>query len=91
MEIDQDDAPVGRVLTRREVLALFGAAGTAATLAACAPGAASSSAASAGSSGVGADDGDGIYATGGDQLLLDVSGDPAAGYSATFPIGLQVA
>jgi protocatechuate 3,4-dioxygenase beta subunit len=36
-------------------------------------------------------DGDGIYATGGDQLLLDVSGDPTAGYTATFPIGLQVA
>ena len=50
MEIDQDDAPVGRVLTRREVLALFGAAGTAATLAACAPGAVASSAASAGGS-----------------------------------------
>jgi protocatechuate 3,4-dioxygenase beta subunit len=35
-------------------------------------------------------DGDGIYGTGGDQLLLDVSGDATAGYSTTFPIGLQV-
>ena len=35
-------------------------------------------------------DSDGIYATGGDQLLLDCSGDPTAGYTATFPIGLQV-
>jgi protocatechuate 3,4-dioxygenase beta subunit len=35
-------------------------------------------------------DGDGIYATGGDQLLLDCSGDANSGYSATFPIGLQV-
>jgi protocatechuate 3,4-dioxygenase beta subunit len=35
--MDNDDAPVGRVLSRREVLALFGAAG-AAMLAACMPG-----------------------------------------------------
>jgi protocatechuate 3,4-dioxygenase beta subunit len=35
-EMDHDDEPVGRILTRREVLALFGLAGTAA-LAACAP------------------------------------------------------
>jgi protocatechuate 3,4-dioxygenase beta subunit len=34
--MDNDDLPVGRILTRREVLALFGLAGTAA-LAACAP------------------------------------------------------
>lgn len=34
--MDNDDRPVGRILTRREVLALFGLAGTAA-LAACAP------------------------------------------------------
>lgn len=36
-------------------------------------------------------DGDGIYATGGDQLLLDISGDSTAGYTTTFPIGLQIA
>jgi protocatechuate 3,4-dioxygenase beta subunit len=35
-------------------------------------------------------DGDGIYSGGGDQLLLDVKGDAAAGYTTTFPIGLQV-
>jgi hypothetical protein len=33
---------------------------------------------------------DGIYGTGGDQLLLDIKGDAAAGYTTTFPIGLQV-
>jgi len=37
-QADTDDVLVGRVLTRREVLALFGAAGTAAAVAACAPG-----------------------------------------------------
>jgi protocatechuate 3,4-dioxygenase beta subunit len=35
--LDDDDRPIGRVLTRREVLALFGAAGGAAVLAACSP------------------------------------------------------
>ena len=40
---DLDDVQVGRVLSRREVLLLFGAAGTATVLAACAPGAAGSS------------------------------------------------
>jgi protocatechuate 3,4-dioxygenase beta subunit len=40
--MDQDDVQIGRVLSRREVLVLFGAAGTAAALAACAPGASSS-------------------------------------------------
>ena len=39
MDIDQDDLPVGRVLTRREMLILLGAGGSAAILAACAPGA----------------------------------------------------
>jgi protocatechuate 3,4-dioxygenase beta subunit len=39
---DSDDVQVGRILTRREVLVLLGAAGTAVTLAACAPGAAAS-------------------------------------------------
>lgn len=36
--MDKDDISVGRVLTRREVIALFGAAGAAVMLAACAPG-----------------------------------------------------
>ncbi len=44
---DQDDIQVGRILTRREVLALFGAAGAAAVLAGCAPGVASSPSATA--------------------------------------------
>ena len=37
-----DDAPIGRVLTRREVLAIFGATGAAAFLAACTPSGSSS-------------------------------------------------
>jgi protocatechuate 3,4-dioxygenase beta subunit len=37
MSPDNDDVVIGRVLTRREVLVLFGASGTAAALAACAP------------------------------------------------------
>jgi protocatechuate 3,4-dioxygenase beta subunit len=36
--VDDDDRPIGRVLTRREVLALFGAAAGASVLAACSPG-----------------------------------------------------
>ncbi|MEZ4709207.1 MAG: hypothetical protein R3A44_18510 [Caldilineaceae bacterium] len=36
-EIDDDDLPIGRILSRREILALLGAAGTAALLAACTP------------------------------------------------------
>jgi protocatechuate 3,4-dioxygenase beta subunit len=48
-ELDDDDRPIGRILTRREVLALLGASGAAAFLAACTPGgSASPSAASAG-------------------------------------------
>jgi len=37
MQVDADDVMIGRVLTRREVLVLFGTAGTAAALAACTP------------------------------------------------------
>ncbi|GHF57006.1 protocatechuate 3,4-dioxygenase beta subunit [Deinococcus metalli] len=33
---------------------------------------------------------DGIYRNGGSQLLLDVKGDPAAGYAATFDVGLNI-
>lgn len=51
MDIDQDDLPVGRVLTRREALVLLGAGGTAAILAACAPGALSSAATAGATSG----------------------------------------
>jgi protocatechuate 3,4-dioxygenase beta subunit len=36
-QIDSDDVLIGRILTRREALALFGATGAAAFLAACAP------------------------------------------------------
>jgi protocatechuate 3,4-dioxygenase beta subunit len=36
---DNDDIQIGRILSRREVLVLLGAAGTAVTIAACAPGA----------------------------------------------------
>jgi protocatechuate 3,4-dioxygenase beta subunit len=35
-------------------------------------------------------DGDGIYATGGDQLLLALDGDPSTGYTTTFEVGLQL-
>lgn len=41
LDEDDDDRPVGRVLTRREVLALFGTAGAAVIVAACAPAAVS--------------------------------------------------
>ena len=37
IELDDDDLPVGRFLTRREILVLLGAAGTATALAACGP------------------------------------------------------
>lgn len=45
-KMDDDDAPIGRILSRREVLALLGGSG-AALLAACAPGALSSPSATA--------------------------------------------
>ncbi|HYC06679.1 MAG TPA: intradiol ring-cleavage dioxygenase, partial [Candidatus Binatia bacterium] len=35
-------------------------------------------------------DGDGIYQNGGDQLLLDLAGDPATGFTTTFEVGLQL-
>src|SRR4029079_6446127 len=47
--LDDDDRPIGRILSRREVLALIGAGGTAAFLAACTP-AGGTSTASAGAS-----------------------------------------
>lgn len=37
-DLDDDDRLIGRILSRREVLALFGAGGVALTIAACAPG-----------------------------------------------------
>ena len=52
-EIDDDDRPIGRILSRREVLALIGASGTAAFLAACTPargGASASAGATSGAS-----------------------------------------
>jgi protocatechuate 3,4-dioxygenase beta subunit len=42
--LDDDDRPIGRILTRREVLALMGAGGAAAFLAACTPGGSGASA-----------------------------------------------
>lgn len=41
-ELDDDDRPIGRILSRREVLALMGAGSVALVAAACAPGAISS-------------------------------------------------
>ncbi|MGH3116876.1 MAG: intradiol ring-cleavage dioxygenase [Gaiellales bacterium] len=49
-----DDAPIGRILTRREVLALFGSGAGAALLAACAPSLLVSPSATSGSSAAGA-------------------------------------
>ncbi len=42
IDLDDDDRLIGRILTRREVLALLGAGGAATFLAACAPGGAAS-------------------------------------------------
>jgi protocatechuate 3,4-dioxygenase beta subunit len=44
LALDDDDRLIGRILSRREVLALFGAGGAAAFLAACAPGGTATSA-----------------------------------------------
>jgi protocatechuate 3,4-dioxygenase beta subunit len=49
-ELVDDDRPIGRILSRREVLALIGASGTAAFLAACTPGGSASSSGAAGPS-----------------------------------------
>ncbi len=49
-DLDDDDRPVGRFLSRREVLALFGVGGVAVAAAACVPGASGSAGATAGSS-----------------------------------------
>ena len=49
-DLDDDDRLIGRILTRREILAVIGAGGAAAFLAACVPGEGSSPAASAGAS-----------------------------------------
>ena len=46
-EVDDDDRPIGRFLSRRDVLALFGTSGAAMALAACVPGAAGSAGATA--------------------------------------------
>jgi protocatechuate 3,4-dioxygenase beta subunit len=55
VDLDDDDRLIGRVLTRREVLALMGVVSVGAVAVACAPGSAASGAASAGaSSGAGA-------------------------------------
>jgi len=55
-DLDDDDRAIGRILSRREVLALIGASGTAAFLAACTPAGSSSapSASAAGSTGASA-------------------------------------
>jgi protocatechuate 3,4-dioxygenase beta subunit len=48
---DNDDIQIGRILSRREVLVLLGAAGTAVTIAACAPGAIATPSGTAGPTG----------------------------------------
>jgi protocatechuate 3,4-dioxygenase beta subunit len=62
-DIDDDDRPVGTFLSRREILVLLGAAGTATALAACAP-ASGTPSASAGATGTAAGT-PGASATGG--------------------------
>jgi protocatechuate 3,4-dioxygenase beta subunit len=51
LDLDDDDRPIGRILSRREVLALLGAGGAAAFLAACTPGGSAISAAPTGAAG----------------------------------------
>src|SRR5688572_19408371 len=52
-ELEDDDRLIGRILSRREVLALFGTGGVALTIAACAPaGSSGTSAGASASSGV---------------------------------------
>ena len=51
LDLDDDDRPIGRFLSRREVLALFGAGGVTIVAAACAPGSAGTGGASPGASG----------------------------------------
>src|SRR6185312_10829347 len=53
-DLDDDDRPIGRILSRREVLALIGAGGTAAFLAACTPGGGTSTASAGASAGASA-------------------------------------
>jgi protocatechuate 3,4-dioxygenase beta subunit len=53
-DVDDDDRLIGRILTRREVLALIGVGGVAATLAACAPGSTGAASAEASASNGGA-------------------------------------
>ncbi|MEX2010642.1 MAG: hypothetical protein WEF51_00240, partial [Chloroflexota bacterium] len=48
IELDDDDRPIGRFLSRREILVLLGAAGTATALAACGPTGGSPSASASG-------------------------------------------
>lgn len=73
LEPDDDDRLIGRVLTRREVLALMGVGSVAVVAAACAPGSVAS---------------DGIYAQSQGMTLLDVAKD-GDGYTATFEIAIQ--
>ena len=51
VDLDDDDRLIGRVLTRREVLALMGVVSVGTVAVACAPGSAASGAAIAGASG----------------------------------------
>ena len=53
-DLDDDDRLIGRILSRREVLALFGAGGVALTIAACAPAGSSGAPAATASSGTAA-------------------------------------
>ena len=54
LDLDDDDRLIGRILSRREVLALFGAGGVALTIAACAPSGSSGAPAATAASGTAA-------------------------------------
>jgi protocatechuate 3,4-dioxygenase beta subunit len=53
IELDDDDRPIGRFLSRREILVLLGASGTATALAACGPASGTPSTSSAAATGTG--------------------------------------
>jgi hypothetical protein len=73
-DLDDDDRLIGRILTRREVLALLGAGGVAATIAACVPGGSGGSA----SAGAGATSGASATAAASATTSADVTASATA-------------
>jgi protocatechuate 3,4-dioxygenase beta subunit len=74
---DNDDIQIGRILTRREVLVLLGAAGTAVTIAACAPGAAASPSGGAASPGSSASASGGMASASAGATSSELAGTPS--------------